>query len=99
MTAVSPSQVLVDRRDRAGRGLLAPVQRLGQQGEALPELEGVGETGCAAIEVQTLGAGPAEQRGLVRQEIGWGNGPSAGRVHEVEPDGVAQQDKLGLGHY
>ena len=52
----------------------------------------------AVYPAETLGSGPAPDRGEVRQQIRRRGDPASGRVDEVQPDRVAQQGEFRLRH-
>ena len=94
MTARLTRQLLIDRRDRAGRRLQAQVQRRRERGKPVAKLERLVQAREVAIGVEALRLGPAQHGGVVCQEVGRRRDAALRGVDEIQPDRVAQQGEL-----
>lgn len=94
MAAGLMGELLIDRDDRAGRRLQAEVERNGQRVQPLAEPERLIQRGKRAIGVEALRLSPAEQGGLIRQQVRRRWGAAVGSVDEIQPDRIAQQGEL-----
>jgi hypothetical protein len=70
VAALPASEILIDGVNGAGRRLKSGDEGFCQQSQPLTQLQDLAQGRAFAVQVQALSLGPAENRRLVRQEIG-----------------------------
>jgi hypothetical protein len=95
MTPRFLGELLVDCRDRSCRRLQTGIQRLGQCRQPVAEREGIPQRG-RFVEVQVLSLNPADHGCGIGEAVRRKRSPPSGRIHEVQPDRIAQQSEFGI---
>jgi len=78
--------------------LQSEIQRFSQGSEPLAQGKDLFQPGSLGAGVQSLSLSPAQNRGIIRQQVGWCQGTAARRVDEIQPDRVTQKGELRLGY-